>query len=329
MDNPINVLIQKEDIESILNYFGNIGPDGKKLEINDIETYRVAFTHESYYQSVQNFLMTKNEQTEKQLYLNYIPKESSERLEYLGDHALKFIMGRYLFERYPNEREGFLTKLKIKIEKCSMLHKIGIVLGFKKYILLSLQVENQTILDSHRGRNTPSYYEDSFEAFVGAIVNDFGEIGYLYADRFVRNVIENIIDFAELISKNDNFKDSLQRYFQSLKWKTPTYIDLTKEGPLYRIMFTRSLVINMEQYSILDSIVQNNISKYNMELLSYYKNTNNENNAQFSIIYNKLYEIIINNKEFVIGIGTGRKVIQSEQECAKNSLINLNISLNY
>lgn len=321
MDNPINNLIQKSDIENILNYFGNIGNNGDRLLINNINSYRVAFTHESYYQSIQNFLNTKNENIEKTLYMDYIPKESSERLEYLGDHILKAIIGRYLYERFPNEREGFLTKLKIKIEKCSMLHKIGIVLGFKKFILLSLQVENQTILDSQRGRNTPSYYEDSFEAFIGAILEDFGEFGYIYAERFVRNVIENIIDFSELIITNDNFKDSLQRYFQSLKWKTPTYIELVKEGPLYRIMFTRALTITHDQFKTFDKLVQNNIEIYNKEVLSMYKKSNEE-------VYKKILEIV-NSKQYIIGVGIGRKVIQAEQDCAKQCLVNLKLSLTY
>jgi len=325
MDNPINKLITKDDIETILNYFGNVGDNDSKLEVNNLESFKVAFTHESYYQSVQNYLNTKNEHCDKinKVYINYIPKESSERLEYLGDHILKAVMGRYLYERFPNEREGFLTKLKIKIEKCSMLHKIGMILGFKKFMLLSLQVENQTILDSQRGRNTPSYYEDCFESFVGAILEEFGEKGYIYADRFVRNVIENIIDFSELISKNDNFKDSLQRYYQSLKWKTPVYVDLIKEGPLYRIMFTRILLFSKEQMQQMDKLVQENIYEYNVALFEYYKS-----NEQYIDIYNKLIEFK-NNGCYVLGLGIGRKVTASEQDCAKKCLENLNLSLNF
>ena len=323
MDNPVNVLISSNDVEDILNYFGNIGDDGERLRVNEgqLDTFRIAFTHESYYQSVGSFLNTKNENVNTRLYLNYIPKESSERLEYLGDHILKAIMGRYLYERFPTEREGFLTRLKIKIEKCSMLHKIGVILGFKKFILLSLQVENQTILDSVRGRNTPSYYEDCFESLVGAILEEFGEKGYIYADRFVRNVIENIIDFSELISNNDNFKDSLQRYFQSLKWKTPTYTELSKEGPLYRIMFTSILLFSNEQYMYMDKAVQYNIREYNEALLEYYKKFNID-------IHNKILALR-KDGHYVLGLGTGRKVTASEQECAQKCLEKLNLSFNF
>ena len=137
MDNPNNCLITTKDVENILNYFENIGDNGQRLVINNLEHYQQAFIHESYYQAVQYFF-TKNENIDdKSGLFYYVPKESSERLEYLGDHILKAVMGRYLFERFGNEREGFLTRLKIKIEKCSMLHKIGVTLGFKKFLLLS------------------------------------------------------------------------------------------------------------------------------------------------------------------------------------------------
>ena len=319
MDNPNNRLITKQDVENILNYFGNIGNNDTPLCINNLEHYQHAFVHESYYQAVQ-YHFSKNEIKENDNII-YLPKSSSERLEYLGDHILKAVMGRYLFERFGNEREGFLTRLKIKIEKCSMLHKIGVTLGFKKFLLLSLQVENQTILDLDRGRNTPSYYEDSFEAFIGSILVDFGEIGYLYADRFVRNVIENIIDFAELISKNDNFKDSLQRYFQSLKWKTPTYTSLNEEGPLYRKIFTRMMVFTQEQFSEMDSLVQSTILKYTSCILEEYKINN-------PIVYSKLFSLR-QQGNYILGIGFGRKATNAEQECAKQCLLNLSLDLNF
>lgn len=320
MENSNNCLITKNDVENILNYFGNIGNNGEFLNINNLEHYQNAFVHESYYQAVQ-YYFSKNENANLELINCYLPTSSSERLEYLGDHILKSILGRYLFERFGNEREGFLTKLKIKIEKCSMLHKIGVVLGFKKFLLLSLQVENQTILCIERGRNTPSFYEDAFEAFIGSILVDFGEMGYIYADRFVRNVIENIIDFAELISKNDNFKDSLQRYFQSLKWKTPTYTSLNEEGPLYRKIFTRMIIITEEQFMQMDTLIQSNIHKYTLHLLDEYKSKNPE-------IFKKLINLKENNN-YILGIGFGRKVISAEQMAAKQGMLNFNLDENY
>lgn len=319
MDNPHNRLITKQEVEDILNYFENVGDNGERLEINNLEYYQQAFTHESYYQAVQNQLTKKNELTN--IYINYLPRSSSERLEYLGDHILKAIVGRYMYFRFEDEREGFLTKLKIKIEKCSMLHKIANVLGFKKYLLLSIQVENQTVVDIDRGRNTPSYCEDSFEAFIGSILEDFGDKGYIYTDRFVRSVIENIIDFAELISKNDNFKDSLQRYFQSIRFKTPVYFSVDESGPIYRRVFTRGLFITNQQFTELSEILQKKIYNATLEILEFYKKENK------TVYENLLCEV--QNGNYILGVGMGRKVVNAEQECAKNCMYQLGLELNY
>lgn len=317
MNNPNNVLITKIEVENILNYFGPIGDNNQPLRINNLEFYQRAFVHESYYQAQQqgNF---ENEP----VYINYLATCSSEILEYLGDHILKATLARYMYNRFGKyEREGFLTRLKIKIEKCSMLHQFAVILGFKKFLLLSLQIENQTILDKDRGRSTPSYYEDSFESFLGSIMEDFGSAGYIYAERFLINIIENVIDFAELISKNDNFKDSIQRFFQSLKWCTPTYISINEQGPLYRKVFTRILFINKDQFNILDSIQQTSITRYTEECMEYYKNLSCE---IYTTLFNK-----ISDGNYILCLGSAKKVVAAEQSAAKQGLLNLNLDLDY
>lgn len=312
MDNKINKLISKEKVEDILNSFGNIGDNNTKLSIKNLLYYQTAFVHESYFQSVQNAIIN-NELIN--IVLNYIPERSNEQLEFLGDTIIKGVLGRYLIERFPNEREGFLTKIKIKMEKTEMFYKFGINLGFKEYLLISTQVENQTILATNRGRNTPSYYEDVFEAFIGAIIMDFEEKGYIYVDRFLRNVIENLIDFSDLISRNDNFKDSLQRYYQSpnKKWPNPTYITLFEKGPLYRRVFCRVLKITKDQYNECDDIVKNNINNLTKQIKDEYKVYNNENFEE----------------DYIVGIGLGKKLIEADQMCAKKALQTFYISENY
>ena len=319
MDNRINKLISKEEIEDILNMFGNIGKNNSRLQINNIELYRIAFTNESYYQSIKKSITDIPDK----IYLDYQPKESNERLEFLGDHILKSILGKYLYKRFSDEREGFLTTLKIKLEKGKALHKMGEILGFKKFILLSLQVENQTILNTAIGRNTCSFYEDCFEAFIGAIFEDYEDLGFYYAEKFVVNIIENTVDFAELNTTNDNYKDSLQRYCQTLKWKPPTYIQILKDNiiPIYRNTFTSIVLMTQEQYSLLEPIVQFKIKKYNDNFLKYFKNDSN-----ISIDFKNK---ILNSKEYILGSGTGKKITESCQETAKQCLINLNIELTY
>jgi dsRNA-specific ribonuclease len=326
MNNPVNKLIQKQDVENILNYFGNIGDNNSRLLVNNLEFYQAAFIHESYHQAVQNYLT--NPDPNVKIYLNYITKESSERLEYLGDSVLKTCLGRYLYKRFPMEREGFLTRLKIKMEKCSMLHQIAVTLGFKDFLLLSLQIENMTLFGNDRGRGSPSAYEDAFESFLGSIMEDFGEKGYIYADRFIINIIESIIDFSELVSTNDNYKDSLQRWVQkqqkdntnNITWKTPVYSTIEEQGPLYRKVFTRMLTITKEQFNELSQSQKDVIKRYTFETLEYYKTRDPK---VFTDLFNKL------SGSYILCIGSERRVVSAEQEAAKQGLINLGLDLNY
>lgn len=374
MDNPNNKLITREEIVNILNYFQPIGDNGTNLEPRNLEYYQRAFVHESYYQAVQNNVINENIR-EDNTFISYIPEESNERLEYLGDSILKSTISRYLFDRYGETREGFLTKLKIKIEKCSMLHTFGVTLGFKNYLLISLQVENQSILDMYRGRSTVSFYEDSFEAFIGSIMMDFGEDGYIYADRFVRVLIENIVDFSELISVNENYKDILQRKFQFFKFSVPKYITLIESGPLYRKIFTRITCITEEQLEIFPDHIRERVESLNEQLLRDTKVTDPEvykkllqirtggGSAQHNddwlsrvkktlnslfgrcktsdekddllFLQSKLDDIKQFNekqnsdKKFVLNLGYGKKIIEAEQDCAKNCMEILEIPNDY
>jgi ribonuclease-3 len=307
MDNPHNILITRDQVEDILNRYLD---SDKKITVKNIKNYRKAFVHESYYQSIKNIV---TDPTTPRCYVDFIPDESNERLEYLGDHILKGIIGRYLYERYPNEREGFLTRLKIKLEKCSMLHKVALEFDFKRYLLLSVQIENQTILGYDKGRNTPSYYEDAFESFIGSILEDNGEIGYIYADRFVRSILEHIIDFAELNSRNDNFKDSLQRYYQSLQWPNPVYHYVNDDSPLNRRVFMKVLLI--KKHLCTSSVAKD----YTEKIMEMYSD---------SIIGQNILSCL-GTDNYILGLGTGRKNVQAEQDCSRQALINLGLSLNY
>lgn len=311
MDNPNNILVSKTDIEDILNRFGNIGgpvsdtrtdTQCPRLLINNLFYYQKAFTHESYYQSVRNMI---NNQDVSKCYLTFIPDESSERLEFLGDNVLKMIMGWYFFTRYPDDREKFMTNLKIKIEQSSMLNKIGLELGFKKYLLLSLSVENNTMLGCDLGRNSSCYIEDAFESFIGAIVVDFGEMGIIYANRFFINVMENLIDFAELNSIDDNYKDIIVKTFVSLKWPKPNFTSLeSSDTPLNLKIFPTILVIEREFLSI----------KQIECLLDYTRKL---------ILKHPELNINLGDNSLVAGFGTGRRNKQAQQECSRQAIINL------
>ena len=109
-----NILVTEEDIINILKNF-NIKVD----KINKIELFQEAFTHKSYVKKdvfTDNILECSREEMGNPKDLLELREKSYERLEYFGDRVIKIVVSMYLFYRYKNEDEGFMTRLQTKIE---------------------------------------------------------------------------------------------------------------------------------------------------------------------------------------------------------------------
>jgi dsRNA-specific ribonuclease len=217
--NPNNILIEDYQLKEILSNFGI------KLNVVDINYFRVALTHKSY---IKKEFYNKN-LNEMLKYKKKMPNvidlqdESNERLEFLGDTVIKAVISEYLFERYPNQDEGFMTKLKTKIENRESLARWAKAIGLDKYIIISAQNE-----DSNNGRTNDKILEDAFESFIGALKKD---TDFETCNKLIRNLLENQVDWSEILFKDCNYKDQLQRYYHSLKWEHPKF-DLVKDQHL-------------------------------------------------------------------------------------------------
>lgn len=127
--------------------------------------------------------------------------QNNERLEFLGDAVLGTIVAEYLFKKYPNANEGFLTKMRSKIVKRSTLNKIGDKMGLD----VLLQEYSQT-------RLSRSMLGNAVEALVGAV---YLEKGYVKTTNFVVNkILRNYVDIHELESYDDNYKSQLLEWCQ-------------------------------------------------------------------------------------------------------------------
>ena len=127
--------------------------------------------------------------------------QNNERLEFLGDAVLGTIVAEYLFKKYPNSNEGFLTKMRSKIVKRNTLNKIGDKMGLD----MLLQEYSQT-------RLSRSMLGNAVEALVGAV---YLEKGYWQTKRFViRKILRNYVDVHELESYDDNYKSQLLEWCQ-------------------------------------------------------------------------------------------------------------------
>ncbi len=216
--NESNVYLTKEAVRKILRKGGIRVSDVRHMNI-----FQEAFIHESYCTKSDFVKYEKyHGRLEGDVPEGIIPlqEKTGERLEWLGDGILQSIMANYLFKRYEDQQEGFLTKLRSKLVKTDTLAKLARHLGLQQWIIMSKQKE---IIGN--GRSDERILEDAFEALIGAISLEFGHEdemeGIKICRSFILKLYEENIDFAELIKKEDNYKDQLMQYYHKIYKDTP------------------------------------------------------------------------------------------------------------
>ena len=235
--NPKNRLLEKENLESFLTTYG------VTLKPLDINIYRKAFVNKSYCTRKNENFVNGNERCP----VGCIPlqEESNERLEFLGDSVLSLVVAKYLWKRYPQEAEGFMTKMRTKLVNGEMLAQLSKSVGFDAFVIIAHQIE------ANGGRTSLNILEDTFEAFIAAIFLDFDEkkivkktpsdaagacktpmipdysgMGFQVAERWIIGVLESWVDFAELVRSNQNYKDQLIKHYQHTHQCIPTFAEV-------------------------------------------------------------------------------------------------------
>ena len=126
---------------------------------------------------------------------------SNERLEYLGDSVLSTIVAEYLFKKYPNSDEGFLTKMRSKIVKRKTLNRIADDMGI-----------DVVLMENNDTRLSESMKGNAMEALVGAI---YLEKGFETTRRIVvSKILRRHLNIHDLEDKDDNYKSQLLEYCQ-------------------------------------------------------------------------------------------------------------------
>jgi ribonuclease-3 len=227
-----NRLIKQEDILEILDRY-NVTINNEKIEkLNNFHYIQTAFTHKSYCKKKffsDEILKNCREELNHPNNLLELQNKSYETLEYLGDRVLKLAVSTYLFKRYPNEDEGFMTRLQTKLEDKTNLALMSKEIGLGRFFIISKQIE------SLNGRNLDRIHEDCFEAFIGAL--------YLSCDSYepclllIINLLETLIDYSDKLYNDNNYKDRLLRYHHEKGWKTAKYHMIHTEGPPHQRKF--------------------------------------------------------------------------------------------
>lgn len=228
--NSKNKVITEKVITSFLSQY-NV-----HSKINDIELFQRAFIHRSY------VCPHKNSENMK---ISPRPPDcidlrsgSNERLEFLGDGILENITKFYLYKRFPNQDEGFMTEKKIALVKNDHIGKLAFKMGLNEWYMMSKNTEEK------KTRYNFKKLGCLFEAFLGALFLDANKtvlqeqtgyfssylgcgIGFQVCQIFVESIFEQLVDWNELLENDDNYKNIFQVMVQKEFKTTPEYIVLS------------------------------------------------------------------------------------------------------
>ena len=160
-------------------------------------------------------------------------RESYERLEFLGDRVIGLVMARWLYERFPNEPEGKLSRRYNDLVARPTCGEIGRELGLPAMIRLGKQARED-------GANqSDNVVGDVVEALVGALLLDAGLDA---ADRFIRRVWANYVESQGRAPKHP--KSALQELAAARNLAAPDYELERKSGAHHAPRFTVRVSVN-------------------------------------------------------------------------------------
>ena len=159
---------------------------------------------------------------------SYDPLNNYEKLEFLGDRILGFVISKKLIELYPKEKEGVLDKKLASLVNKNQCLEVAKIIGLEKFILVGnksakAKVENKIIADS-------------IEALIGAIYYDKG---FEVSEKFILYMWKNFINLSEetIIDSKTKLQEYSLKKFKSL----PIYKLVSSSGPKHKPNFAISV----------------------------------------------------------------------------------------
>lgn len=190
------------------------------LEFNDYSLLTRAVTHRSYL----------NENAEQSL-------EDNERLEFLGDAVLDFIVGAYLYHRYPEMKEGELTMLRAALVRTETLAEFAREWSLGDNLRLGYGEAESG------GRERPAILCGAFEAIIGAI---FLDKGLTAVEMLVHSLIDPALEEILAEATHRDAKSGFQIWAQGRYNITPHYEVISAEGPDHAKIFTVAVMLDEE-----------------------------------------------------------------------------------
>ncbi|MDD4802050.1 MAG: ribonuclease III [Syntrophomonas sp.] len=188
-----------------------------QLQFNDEELMSMALIHPSYAQ--ERFALSNNQ-----------------RLEFLGDAVLDFVVAEYLYRNFGDKAEGDLTQIRARVVCERALVDMANRLDIGKYILLGRGE------DMSGGRKRKSILADTVEAIIGAIYLDQGLQG---AQGFILKHLQPLI-MQTAVGDYQDYKSRLQEFVQARSKDNVIYKILNETGPAHAKTFEAGVFFKNE-----------------------------------------------------------------------------------
>ena len=173
-------------------------------------------------------------------YLNENPgftRPSNERLEFLGDAILNFIVTKKLYEEFPQLPEGELTEIRAALVCRDTLVELASSLKLGDWLLLGRGEE------ANGGRAKESNLANAMEALIGALYLDQG---IAKARRFILRQLKPELEKIKAGKITPNYKALVQELIQGQKKPTPVYRLVEATGPDHSKQFTAEILVEGE-----------------------------------------------------------------------------------
>ncbi len=163
-----------------------------------------------------------------------------ERLEFLGDSIVNFLLAHWVYENFPMMDEGKLSKLKAALSSKEVLARASRRMGLHEMVRLSKGEERSG------GREKDSILSDVFEAYVAAVFLDGG------IEEAKKVVMEALAPELEKVLEEGgvtfDYKSALQEFLQGRGEELPVYTVVKEEGPPHRRKFTVAVEVGGRKF---------------------------------------------------------------------------------
>ncbi len=205
-------ILDKREFGSLLKNILGFKPGNLKL-------YEIAFIHRS-----ATFTIPDGK------------KVNNERLEYLGDAVLDAILSDFLFEKFPDASEGFMTKIRSRIVNRDVLNQLALSMGINRILISNVNSVHPT----------KNLYGDALEALIGSI---FLDKGFKKTKKFfIRNVLNKYLDLNVIVNTDTDYKSLVFEWVQKHKSNLIFTYNEEYDFNMKKSVFSTVLIIDKVEY---------------------------------------------------------------------------------